>query len=90
VILRFDLPGADPASVEVTVDRGVLSVSATREEEIGVGRQVAEMLQVRQAFLLRRLDQHDVSPSRSAGGRRRYSRQDVLAVRHDTRMATRA
>lgn len=35
VVLRFDLPGVDPASVEVTVDRGVLSVSATREEEIG-------------------------------------------------------
>lgn len=35
VVLRFDLPGVDPASVEVTVDRGVLSVTATREEEIG-------------------------------------------------------
>ncbi|MGN9786202.1 Hsp20/alpha crystallin family protein [Nonomuraea sp. ZG12] len=35
VVLRFDLPGVNPASVEVTVDRGVLSVSATREEEIG-------------------------------------------------------
>lgn len=35
VVLRFDLPGVDPGSVEVTVDRGVLSVTATREEEIG-------------------------------------------------------
>jgi len=34
VILRFDLPGIDPNSIEVTVDRGVLSVSAAREEEI--------------------------------------------------------
>ncbi|GII84278.1 hypothetical protein Ssi03_22680 [Sphaerisporangium siamense] len=33
VLLRFDLPGIDPDSIEVTVDRGVLSVSATREEE---------------------------------------------------------
>jgi HSP20 family protein len=33
VILRFDLPGIDPGSVEVTVDRGVLSVSAQRDEE---------------------------------------------------------
>ncbi|MEU5877672.1 Hsp20/alpha crystallin family protein [Spirillospora sp. NPDC047279] len=33
VVLRFDLPGIDPASVEVTVDRGVLTVSARREEE---------------------------------------------------------
>ncbi len=31
--LRFDLPGVDPESIEVTVDRGVLSVSARRSEE---------------------------------------------------------
>ncbi|TDB96615.1 Hsp20/alpha crystallin family protein [Actinomadura sp. 7K534] len=35
VVLRFDLPGVDPDSVEITVDRGVLSVTAHREEEIG-------------------------------------------------------
>ncbi|MBW8486938.1 Hsp20/alpha crystallin family protein [Actinomadura parmotrematis] len=35
VVLRFDLPGIDPGSVEVTVDRGVLTVSARREEELG-------------------------------------------------------
>jgi HSP20 family protein len=34
VVLKFDLPGIDPGSIEVTVDRGVLSVSAGREEEI--------------------------------------------------------
>jgi HSP20 family protein len=34
VLLRFDLPGVDPASIEVTVDRGVLSVSAQRQEEL--------------------------------------------------------
>jgi HSP20 family protein len=33
VVLRFDLPGTDPDSIEVTVDRGVLSVSAKREED---------------------------------------------------------
>jgi HSP20 family protein len=33
VTMRFDVPGIDPASIEVTVDRGVLSVSAKREEE---------------------------------------------------------
>lgn len=32
VVLRFDVPGIDPASIEVTVDRGVLSVSAKREQ----------------------------------------------------------
>ncbi|MGP4027014.1 Hsp20/alpha crystallin family protein [Actinomadura sp. 3N407] len=34
VVLRFDLPGVDPGSIEVTVDRGVLSVTARREEEL--------------------------------------------------------
>jgi HSP20 family protein len=33
VTMRFDVPGIDPASIEVTVDHGVLSVSAKREEE---------------------------------------------------------
>jgi len=33
VELRFDLPGIDTDSIEVTVDRGVLSVSARRSEE---------------------------------------------------------
>ncbi|QXJ22249.1 Hsp20/alpha crystallin family protein [Actinomadura graeca] len=40
VVLRFDLPGADPGSIEVTVDRGVLSVSARREEEYGENERV--------------------------------------------------
>ncbi|SDM55059.1 MerR family transcriptional regulator [Nonomuraea jiangxiensis] len=48
--------------------------------------QVAEMLQVQQAFL-RRLDQYAViTPSRSSGGQRRYSRHDILIVQHVTRM----
>ncbi|NUP66480.1 MAG: Hsp20/alpha crystallin family protein [Nonomuraea sp.] len=34
VILRFDLPGIDPDSIEVTVDRGVLNISAGREEKV--------------------------------------------------------
>jgi len=33
IALRFDLPGVDPASIDVTVDRGVLTVSAKRDEE---------------------------------------------------------
>jgi HSP20 family protein len=37
VELRFDLPGIDPASIDVTVDRGVLSVSARRSEEYADG-----------------------------------------------------
>ncbi|MBB5085115.1 MerR family transcriptional regulator [Nonomuraea endophytica] len=48
--------------------------------------QVADMLQLQQAYL-RRLDQHDVvTPSRSAGGQRRYSRNDITTVQHVTRM----
>jgi HSP20 family protein len=35
VLLRFDVPGIDPATIEITLDRGVLSVSAKRQEEHG-------------------------------------------------------
>lgn len=42
--------------------------------------QVAEMLEVQQAFL-RRLDEFSVvSPSRSSGGQRRYTRNEILIV----------
>jgi len=33
VVLRFDVPGIDPSSIDVTVDRGVLSVSVKRQTE---------------------------------------------------------
>src|ERR1022692_322551 len=33
--LRFDLPGIDTDSLDVTVDQGVLTVSAKRSEEYG-------------------------------------------------------
>jgi HSP20 family protein len=32
VVLRFDVPGVDPEKIDITVDKGVLTVSATREE----------------------------------------------------------
>ena len=35
VQLRFDLPGVDAESIDVTVDRGVLTVSAKRTGETG-------------------------------------------------------
>jgi HSP20 family protein len=35
--LRFDLPGIDPESIDVTVDRGVLAISARRSEEYTEG-----------------------------------------------------
>jgi len=44
--------------------------------------QVSEMLNVQQAFL-RRLDEFAVvSPSRSAGGQRRYTRNEIVVVRY--------
>ena len=44
--------------------------------------QVAEMLEVQQAFL-RRLDEFRVvRPSRSAGGQRRYTRNEIVVVRY--------
>ena len=32
VVLRFDVPGVEPEKIDVTVENGVLTVSATREE----------------------------------------------------------
>ncbi|MGO8959995.1 MAG: helix-turn-helix domain-containing protein [Streptosporangiaceae bacterium] len=44
--------------------------------------QVAEILEVQQAFL-RRLDEFRVvRPSRSAGGQRRYTRNEMVVVRY--------
>jgi len=49
--------------------------------------QVAEMLEVQQAFL-RRLDEFNVvRPSRSSGGQRRYSRTEVTVVRYVAQLA---
>ncbi|HEX9034830.1 MAG TPA: MerR family transcriptional regulator [Streptosporangiaceae bacterium] len=49
--------------------------------------QVAQMLEVQQAFL-RRLDEFGVvSPTRSTGGQRRYSRTEVTIVRYVSQLA---
>jgi MerR family transcriptional regulator, heat shock protein HspR len=49
--------------------------------------QVAQMLEVQQAFL-RRLDEFGVvRPSRSTGGQRRYSRLEVTVVQYVARLA---
>jgi HSP20 family protein len=53
VVLRFDLPGIDPESVEVTVDRGVLTVTARREEEFGENERVFVRERVMGAFTRR-------------------------------------
>ncbi len=39
-VLSFDLPGVDPASVEVTVEKNVLSVAAERRWTPAEGEQV--------------------------------------------------
>jgi MerR family transcriptional regulator, heat shock protein HspR len=44
--------------------------------------QVASMLEIQQAFL-RRLDEHQVvRPSRSTGGQRRYTRNEITVVQY--------
>jgi MerR family transcriptional regulator, heat shock protein HspR len=49
--------------------------------------QVAAMLEVQQAFL-RRLDEHRVvSPSRSGGGQRRYTRNEITVVQYVVTLA---
>ena len=49
--------------------------------------QVAQMLEVQQAFL-RRLDEFGVvRPSRSSGGQRRYSRTEITIVRYVAQLA---
>jgi MerR family transcriptional regulator/heat shock protein HspR len=44
--------------------------------------QVAEMLEVQHAFLRRLDDFRVVRPSRSAGGQRRYTRNEIVVVRY--------
>jgi MerR family transcriptional regulator/heat shock protein HspR len=48
--------------------------------------QVASMLEIQQAFL-RRLDEHQVvRPSRSGGGQRRYTRNEITVVQYVVRL----
>jgi HSP20 family protein len=77
VLLRFDLPGIDPDSIEVTVDRGVLSVSARREEEQAEGDRhfVRERVMgtfTRRVYLSEHLDAEGIDAAYNNG---------VLAVR---------
>ncbi len=77
VVLRFDLPGIDPGSVEVTVDRGVLTVTARRNEETSEGERffVRERVMgsfVRRVYLSEHLDAEAIEAAYDNG---------VLAVR---------
>jgi HSP20 family protein len=77
VVLRFDLPGINPDSLEVTVDRGVLSVSATRDENYSEDenlfiRERAMGTFTRRVYLSEHLDTGGIDAAYSNG---------VLAVR---------
>ncbi len=39
-VVQFDLPGVDPSSIDLTVEKNVLTVSATRQWKAGEGEQV--------------------------------------------------
>ena len=53
VQLRFDLPGVDRESIDVTVDRGVLTVSARRTEETGADEKLITRERVTGSFTRR-------------------------------------
>jgi HSP20 family protein len=68
LVLRFDVPGIDPEKIDVTVDRGVLTVSATREEATTEGESpvVQERLSgsfTRRVRLSERLDADKIEAS---------------------------
>jgi HSP20 family protein len=50
VTVHFDLPGVDPASIELTVDRNVLTVRAERRWSRGEGVEVVASERVQGAF----------------------------------------
>jgi MerR family transcriptional regulator/heat shock protein HspR len=49
--------------------------------------QVSQMLEIQQAFLRRLDDYRVVSPSRSAGGQRRYTRREITVVQYVASLA---
>ena len=72
LVLRFDVPGIDPEKIDVTVDRGVLTVSATREETKTEGESpvVQERLSgsfTRRVRLSERLDADKIEASDNDG-----------------------
>ncbi len=64
-IVQFDLPGVDPASIDLTVEKNVLNVTATRRRAFAEGDEVlvAERAQGefrRQLFLGEQLDTDNI------------------------------
>ncbi len=71
-IVQFDLPGVDPSSIDLTVEKNVLSVTATRQRTFGEGDEVlvAERPQGefrRQLFLGEQLDRENVAAAYEDG-----------------------
>jgi HSP20 family protein len=71
-VVHFDLPGVDPASIDLTVEKNVLSVSAERHWQPDEGNQVvvAERPQgrfTRQLFLGEGLDPDGIEAGYEAG-----------------------
>ncbi len=65
-VVQFDLPGVDPSSIDLTVEKNVLSVTATRQRSFGEGDEVlvAERPQGefrRQLFLGEQLDTENIA-----------------------------
>ena len=65
-VVEFDLPGVDPSSIDLTVEKNVLTVAATRKRSFGEGDEVlvAERPQGefrRQLFLGEQLDTENIS-----------------------------
>jgi HSP20 family protein len=66
VQLRFDLPGVDAESIDVTVDRGVLTVSAKRTVQTGEDEKLIARERVTGSFT-RRLSLGDTLDSDKIG-----------------------
>lgn len=71
-VVEFDLPGADPASIELSVERNVLTVNAQRTDTApdGIELQVAERPRgvfSRQLFLGEELDAERIEAHYDAG-----------------------
>jgi HSP20 family protein len=71
-VVEFDLPGADPASIELSVERNVLTVKAQRTDTApdGIELQVAERPRgvfSRQLFLGEELDAERIEAHYDAG-----------------------
>ncbi len=71
-VVEFDLPGVDPASVDVTVDQNVLTVTAHRERRTAEGDEVLVSERTygdvaRQLFLGESLDTENIQASYDQG-----------------------